>query len=333
MTKDIFGTRPYLTPYDFPKYAEIHKKILQSPWSPYEVSFDADINFWDNRATETEKRLITNLFKAFTLAENEVGCYWRGVVAESFFLPEIVNVATAASFQETNHAVAYNHLETTLGLDSTEDFFNDPTANEKLEYLVNFPKKSKGNIKDLLVSLAVFSGAVEGVSLFSSFAVLLNFARSGKLTSSYQILSWSTLDEEMHSAIGINLFRDVIEQYPGERPSKEEILEGFDIVVKNEERFLKNAFNGEKLENINESIALDFLYHRANMKLKELGYPAYYEENGNSKDLRDFFYTVVLGDADNDFFALSRNGSGYSAMIAQDFTRPDLEKYKKLLEV
>jgi ribonucleoside-diphosphate reductase beta chain len=332
---DIFGSRKTLTPYDFPKYVEYHNRVLMSPWSHFEVSMDGDISFWENYATPTEKRIISSLFKAFTLAEGGVGEYWRDVASKIFSLPEIIDLATTFSHQETIHKRAYAHQEQSLGIDTTQNFLSDPIANKKLEYIVNNPILTEAcrttKIRKIALSLATFSGGIEGISLFTSFAILLWFCRSGKLTSSFQILSWSALDEELHSKVGIELFNDVVTQYPDHRPTQGEIEEPIRIIVQNEENFLRNAFQGEILDGIDETTAIDFLHHRANRKLRELGYSPIYDVTEKFRVLSDYFYTSIMGDLDTDFFAFSRNGQGYSAMIKQDFTRPQLEKYQHLL--
>ena len=81
------------------------------------------------------------------------------------------------SSSESVHAAAY----TPRTLDDFEAFLGDPTARAKIDYFVNQT--------DPIVSLGVFSGAGEGVSLFSSFAALLSFNLDGRFKGISQIIS------------------------------------------------------------------------------------------------------------------------------------------------
>jgi ribonucleoside-diphosphate reductase beta chain len=93
---------------------------------------------------------------------------------------------------EAIHAEAYSKLNITLGLDNFKEFNEDPIVKNKLNRLIGTPGKTR---KDIAISLAVFSAFTEGVNLFSSFAILLNFSRFNKMKGLGQIISFSIRDE------------------------------------------------------------------------------------------------------------------------------------------
>ena len=135
-----------------------------------------------------------------------------------------------------------------------------------------------------------------------------------------QILSWSVLDERLHSAMGILLYKTLISEYPELNPKEEDVKEGFKMVVNNEIAFLNQAFNEcDVLPTITKAGAIDFVKYRANKKLMELGLSPMYDLQGFYLPVKDFFYTVVNSKMKNDFFALMRNGGGYSAMLNRSF--------------
>lgn len=307
----LLDTRQRLTPYEYPQFAEAHNAVMHSPWSPYEVAMSSDLIDWATLSS-TEQATIAGILMGFTLQEAGIGCYWRAIVANEFTKPEIVNMATAFSAQEAVHARAYAHLEDTLGLDTYSAFQQDKLAIAKLEPF--FQPHS-----DLATSLAIFSGAGEGVSLYASFAILLSFAKLGKFKGMQQILSWSVLDEELHSKMGIELFKLLIAEYPEKRPANDAIYEGFKLIVQNELFFIEQAFGDGDLPSITLQQASDFIHYRANKKLMELCLEPIFEMNGAYLTIRKFFDTMILGKTMNDFFAQSRNGSGYSAILTQDF--------------
>lgn len=187
---NILTPKERLRPYAYPEFDLIHTAAIQSPWSHLEAVMAGDISDW-GRITEQERKVIAGILRGFTLMEMGIGCYWRDVVAKCFPHPEIINMATTFSHMETIHAKAYDHLEATLGMDTYEEFKLDPVACQKLNGIIN----NINSTKNLALSLAIASGAAEGVSLFSSFAVLLSFAKRGQFKGMTQILSWSTLDE------------------------------------------------------------------------------------------------------------------------------------------
>ena len=307
----LLDTRQRLTPYEYPQFAEAHNAVMHSPWSPYEVAMSADVADWHN-ISEAERSTIAGILMGFTLQEAGIGCYWRNIVANTFAKPEIINMATAFSAQEAIHARAYAHLEDTLGLNTYDAFKQDAQAIAKLEPFFE-PKAN------LATSLAIFSGAGEGVSLYASFAILLSFAKLGKFKGMQQILSWSVLDEELHSKMGIELYKLLIAEYPEEKLNMQDIYDAFELIVKNEQCFIYQAFSNGDLPSITLEQAQDFVYYRANKKLMELGLQPIYTLSGAYLTIKQFFDTMILGKTMNDFFSQSRNGSSYSAILTQDF--------------
>ena len=59
---------------------------------------------------------------------------------------------------------------------------------------------------DVLRTLAMFGGFTEGLQLFASFAMLLNFPRHNKMSGMGQMVSWSVRDETLHCEGIIRLF-------------------------------------------------------------------------------------------------------------------------------
>ena len=122
----------------------------------------------------------------------------------------------------------------------------------------------------------------------------------------------------LHSETGIRLYHDLISEAPELIPSIEDIYEGFDSVVENELAFVENVFQNHKVETISKEEVIDFIKYRANLKLMELKFPPKYQLSGAYKPVKHFFDTL-RGKTMNDFFAQSRNGSGYTAKLSGSF--------------
>lgn len=310
-----------LRPVNYPQFQEAYHKVLFSPWHPFELEIEPDILDWMDRLTMGEKRVVGNLFKAFTVQEEVVNCYWRWL-ADILGQPEAIHMAAAFSNQESNHAISYDLLEANLPMAEvvTVDFKEDLVAQKKLDTIIDFQ-----DIDNLVTSLAAFSAFVEGVSLYSSFAVLMSFQKKGYLKTMFQILTWSVRDERLHSNMGIALAKQLIADGEGVM-DEEAIYQAAEIVCGNEVEFLQQAFKDDKdLGFVDLEQAISFVYHRGNKKLMQLGLKPIFENNFKYKPLAEFFYTSLEGRGMNDFFALSRNGGGYSATLTQDFTKCNFE--------
>ena len=65
----------------------------------------------------------------------------------------------------------------------------------KADYMHTF---GVGTCADVARTLAMFGAFTEGMSLFASFAMLMNFPRFNKMNGMGQIVSWSVRDESLH---------------------------------------------------------------------------------------------------------------------------------------
>ena len=299
--------------FEFPEFYDRFQAAIGSVWRPEEVSMDRDVYDWQE-ATPAEKEVIGGILRGFTQLELHVSCYWGDVVTNYFPKHEVQAMARAFSSSESVHAAAYSHLSDTLGLDEFEAFLGDPTARGKIDYFVNQT--------DPVVSLGVFSGAGEGVSLFSSFAALLSFNLDGRFAGVAQILSWSALDEQQHSDGGCSLFRQLDAEGHVSDRQKAQIVEGFEAVLSNEDAFLERIFNGYELSCVDRTDLWHYLRYRANDRLAQLNISHRFSYNKDHADkIRKWFEPILKGQVSNDFFASQKEGSMYVAKPEQNFER------------
>jgi len=302
--------------FEYPYFFEQYQKSLSAIWRPQEVSFESDIRDWQN-ATEDERAIVGGILRGFTQLETHVSDYWSKV-PQWFPKHEIAAVARMFSLSEIVHGEAYNLLSDTLGLNEFEAFLGDPIAQQKIGYFL----ENRG-VKE---SLAVFSGAGEGVSLFSSFSVLLSLNLTGRFKGIAQIISWSINDEQQHSDTGIRLFRELIAEDPLTLEETRGIVEGFDAVVANEFAFLDKIFEGRTLSTINKNDVREYILYRANDRLARLGVQKVfkYDETSASR-IKDWFHPLMAGATSTDFFAQSKDGGNYISKPTQDFSGVNLK--------
>ena len=140
------------------------------------------------------------------------------------------------------HIVAYALLLETLGMPETEfaAFMDYAAMRDKHDYMHRF---GVANEADVLRTLAMFGGFTEGLQLFASFAILLNFPRHNKMRGMGQIVSWSVREETLHCEGIIRLFHTFAAETGALTSSvRDDIVDCARTVVALEDRFVDLAF-------------------------------------------------------------------------------------------
>lgn len=299
----ILTPRVAYAPFEYEQAYKYWELQQQSHWLFSEVSLSSDINDWKTKLTETEKNIIGHILKGFTQTEVFIQEYWGRMVSKWFKKPEIQMMAATFSSFESIHAVSYAYLNQSLGLEDFSAFLQEPTAKAKIDRLIS----TKGNSKEEIArSLAIFSAFNEGVNLFSSFAVLLNFSRFNKMKGLGQIIAFSIKDESLHSEAGCWLFRTLIKEFPDiwTDDLKKEIYDAARLTVELEDDFISSAFKLGNIDGIEEKDLKTFIRHRCNTKLKELGLKSNWTNiNKEVIDKMSWFDVLSAGVSHTDFFA------------------------------
>ena len=114
--------------------------------------------------------------------------------------------------RETVHQRAYALLNDTLGLPD-EDFHKFLEYKEMADK-IDFMKEGETNSHTGLAFALAQSVFNEGMSVFASFVMLLNFQRFGKMKGMATIVEWSIRDETIHVQGNSKLFREFCEEHP-----------------------------------------------------------------------------------------------------------------------
>lgn len=266
----LLTPRSTYAPFEYDQAYKYWELQQQSHWLHTEISLSSDINDWKMNLTDAERNLIGHILKGFTQSEVFIQEYWGQMVGKWFKKPEIQMMAATFSAFESIHAVSYAYLNQSLGLEDFAAFMHEPTAKAKIDRLMATKGKSK---EEIAKSLAIFSAFNEGVNLFSSFALLLNFSRFNKLKGLGQIISFSIKDESLHSEAGCWLFRTFVSEYPEVLTDalKGEIYDAARLTVELEDDFIAKAFEVGEIEGLQEKDLKNFIRFRTNTKLNDLG--------------------------------------------------------------
>ena len=310
----LFENRIPFKPFEYPEYYnEGWLKQAQAFWLHTEIPMQGDIKDWNEHLQPHEKNLVGNILLGFAQTECAVSDYWTTMVTKWFPKHEIKQMAMMFGSQETIHATAYSYLNETLGLEDFEAFLHEPTIAEKFEFLTattadwtheDLASNPEAR-KEVARSLAIFSAFAEGVSLYTSFAVLYSFQMRNMLKGIGQQMKWSVRDESLHSKMGCQLFRHMCEEYTELKDVvQQDVEKAAALMVQMEEQFIDKMFEQGNLENLKAENLKDFIRKRANEKLHELGYQSIFNYNVKSAEELDWFYHLTGGLTHTDFFAV-----------------------------
>jgi len=300
----LLDKRLVYKPFHYPQAYEMWDKAQRAHWVHFEVPMGSDINDWKTKLSATEKNVIGSILKTFTVAEVLVENFWTKV-SSYFKHPEIQMLAAVNANFETIHSAGYSYLNESLGLENYAEFLQDEIYKARIDRLtIKQPKTKEGIAKNL----AIFSAFTEGVSLFSSFAVLMSFSQRNLLKGVGQIVAWSIRDESLHSEAGCWLFNTLVKEYPEilTEKFKEDIYEAARLTVKMEDEFIDKAFELGSIEGIDAADLKTYIRARANTKLNDIGFGSNWK-NIDKESLKrmswfDHFSTGVVIE---DFFAVT----------------------------
>lgn len=289
-------------PFEYPEAYNFWLKQQQSHWLHTEFPMAQDVLDYTSML-EKEKNVIRGIIRIFTQSEVFIEDYWSSKVARWFKKPEIQMMAHTFGAFESIHAVSYQHLVDELGLTDFNAFLSEPTAKAKIDRLINQPGKTK---EEIAISLAVFSAFNEGVNLFSSFAVLMNFSRFNKLKGVGAIVSASIKDESLHSEAGCWLFRTFVSEYPDifTDELKKKIYDAARLTVDLEDAFIDKVFELGPIEGLDPYDLKQYIRFRTNTKLNDLGLKTNWKNlDKDALKRMEWFDILSSGISHSDFFA------------------------------
>ncbi len=251
-------------------------------WLPEEVPLADDVKDWHRTLSEGERNLLTQIFRFFTQADVEVNnCYMKHY-SQVFQPTEIQMMLSAFSNIETVHVAAYSHLLDTIGMPEVEytAFLKYKEMKDKYDYMQVWGVSTK---EDIAKTLAVFGAFTEGLQLFASFAMLMNFPRHNKMKGMGQIVSWSVRDESLHTASIIKLFKTFVSENPEvwNEQLQKDLYTACDTIVSHEDSFIDLAFEMGAVEGLSGSEVKEYIRYIADRRLTQLGLQPMYKSAKN----------------------------------------------------
>jgi ribonucleoside-diphosphate reductase beta chain len=270
----LTDTREYFKPFNYPWAYNAWLKHEQSHWLHTEVPMLEDVKDWKKKLTKEEKLFLTQIFRFFTQGDIDVAGGYVKNYLPYFPQPEVRMMLMGFAAREALHVAAYSHLIETLGLpESTyNEFLDYIEMKEKHDYVTEISSKN-GDAASTATHIAVFSAFTEGMQLFSSFIMLLNFPRHGKMKGMGQIITWSIVDETQHCESMIKLFRTYIEENNEiwNDDLKSRIYTIAEKMVELEDKFIDLAFGINQMEGLTPDDVKKYIRYIADRRLISLG--------------------------------------------------------------
>lgn len=272
-------------------------------WTPDQVTFSSDVKDWKTELNDVERGFLTNIFRFFVQADVEVRDGYNNLFIPYFSdKNSVLQMLSCFSFFETIHVKAYAKVLDTLGFGE-----GDYKTFTQYEVMVNkFNMTAKCHTEDpfsVARTIATFGAFTEGLQLYASFAMLLNFTRFGKMRSMGQIVSWSNKDEALHSEAMIRLYHQHV---AGHRKDidlpllKDKITKTCKQVVEMEKQFIDLAFSAGGIEGLSKEEMYGYVEYLANMRLLQLECPTIYNQIKNP--IGSWLNPILSGSSKANFF-------------------------------
>lgn len=259
-------------PFHYPWAVELTTRHEKAHWIEDELDLSEDVSDWKGgKMTAIEKEYIINILRLFTQSDVAVGQNYYDQFIPKFKNNEVRNMLGSFAAREGIHQRAYALLNETLGLPDSEyhAFLEYAEMADKIEYM---RKADTNTLRGLGLSLAksVFN---EGVALFASFVMLLNFQRFGKMKGMGKVVEWSIRDESMHVEGNSKLFKTFCKEHSRvvDDEFKKEIYGISRDIVNLEDKFIDLAYEIGAIEGLDKAEVKQYIRYITDRRLLQLG--------------------------------------------------------------
>jgi ribonucleoside-diphosphate reductase beta chain len=294
--------RTTFKPFEYPQCYENWDRHEHAHWSFKELNMQDDVNDWINNLIDTEKTFIIQILRYFTQGDVDVAA---GYVEYLQILkqPEVRMMLFGFGAREAMHIASYSHLITTLNLPDVtyQEFMKYKAMKDKHEFIFN--KRFNSNvisrfikfvvfgydekIEEIATKIALFSAFIEGVQLFSSFIMLLNFTRHGLMKKMGQIIQWSITDETCHTNSMMELYCTLVNEnqtYIRLDELRNRVYWTANRIVELEDNFIDLAFEMGDMRDLTKNEVKSYIRYITDRRLTTMGYDGIYKIKENPLD-------------------------------------------------
>lgn len=293
-------------PTEYDTFKKVTKLIRKTHWIEDELDFIQDKADFHNNLDDKERYIIGTILKSFAQTETQVANDFWGVLKDYIGKPEFKEMATTNAENEWRHASSYDKLSEVLGLQDYETFLEDKILTDRLENLAKLkPKGENGevDVENLAMTMAVFGGFMEYVSLFSQFAIILSVSNRGMLPDTGNIIAWSQRDEALHAMSAMYTFNTLVDEYNLDRKKMgEKVKEAAMTTYEIELRLIAQIFEKGDLPNLKEADLIEFMKMRVNEAMTFMKFEAPFEVDEKAISRMQWFIAEYSSLEMADFF-------------------------------
>ena len=309
-------------PFMYPWAVELTKKHEEIHWIEDEAELSEDVQDWKTKLSEDEKLFITHVLRLFTQSDVQVGENYHELLIPKFKNNEVRNMLASFANREGVHQRAYALLNDTLGLPDEDyhAFLEYSEMADKIDFMKDGNVSSHMGLA-LALAQSVFN---EGMSVFASFVMLLNFQRFGKMKGMATIVEWSIRDETIHVQGNAKLFREFTDEHPRiiNDELKSKIYQMAENAVALEDKFIQLAFKGNSVQGLTKKEVRDYIRHIADRRLLQLGLKPLFKQKKNPLPWLDW---VLNGASHDNFFEKRVTEYSVNGMEGEDFGWDEIE--------
>jgi len=304
MTMDIFKERKTYKPFRYPRAYELWLEHEQMHWLPREVKLHDDIRDWRIKLDQYDRDFLDGVFLLFTQGDVDVSDGYVKDYLPHFQHPEIRMMLLSYAAREAVHIDAYSYLNESLGKADSfyEEFMKIPVMKAKHDFFDNIVNSHKDQ-EQLPLQIAGISAFTEGMFLFSSFVMLMNYPKNGLMKGMGQIVSWSVLDEQKHVEGLMYLLEEIKKEKPElwTREAQSEIRATAELMANMEMDFIEYNYQGrDTIRGLDKRELKRFIRYTVNRRLAMMGLAPIYPNN--LRDPLPWFDQMVSAQNHENFF-------------------------------
>ena len=290
---DITQERITFKPFKYPWAYDAWLQHEQSHWLHTEVPMSEDVKDYKTKLSTPEQEFLTKILRFFVQGDLDIGSGYHDCYIPVFKQPEVRMMMSGFAAREALHVAAYAHLIESLGLPESmyNEFMEYAEMMEKHQYFQHLDDRPMAE------KIAIISAFGEGVQLFSSFVMLLNFARHNKLKGLGQIIAWSIVDETQHAEGMIKVYREYV-KHNQEETTPEQIKQIAEEMVALEDKFIDLAFGMYEVQNLTKEDVKLYIRYITDRRLISMGMKGVYKVKKNPLSWVD----GMLGVSHTNFF-------------------------------
>ena len=299
----VFDSRMTIKPMSYPWAFDYFRVSEKGHWLAEEIPMMDDVRDWNNKLSDNERTFLTQIFRFFTQGDVDVAQGYYDRYIPLFPSPELRMMMGSFANREGTHIDAYSLLIDTVGMPESEynAFLDYEVMADKHDYASGLKVPVIGSesfIEDVAKNIAVYSAFTEGLQLFSSFAMLLNFQRFGKMRGMGKVVEWSIKDETIHVEGMIKLFRTIISEnhHIWTDEFKRHLYQIARDMVDLEDRFIDLAFSTGGIDGITAEDTKLYIRFICDRRLMQLGLKANYHVKENPFPWLDYIINSVSHD-------------------------------------